>query len=76
MSKKDKKESEPTPVASSGWKPVPKASAALIAGALTTILIAVLAQFDVEITAEVAAAVTTVLVFIASWFAPKYDANS
>jgi hypothetical protein len=54
-------------------KPVPKVSASVIAGAIVTILIGVAGQFDVEISAEVAAALIVVVVALAGWFAPRSD---
>ena len=47
--------------------PVPKVAAAGVAGALTTLVVFVLAQADVEITAEVAAALTTLVAFAAGY---------
>ena len=69
MSKK--KDPEPTPVASSGWKPVPKITASALAGAVTLILVAVLGQFDVEVTAEVASALTVIIMAVAGWDIPR-----
>lgn len=74
MSKKHKRQAPPPePSLWQRSKPTPKAGAGLVAGAITTILVAVAAQFDVEITAEVAAAITTIIVFIAAWFAPRSE---
>ena len=45
-----------------------KVKAAGIAGVIATILIAVLTAFGVEVSPEVAAALTTVIAFIAGFF--------
>jgi hypothetical protein len=55
-------------------KPVPKVTASVVAGAIVTILIGVAGQFDVEISAEVAAALIVVIVALAGWFAPRAEA--
>jgi hypothetical protein len=54
-------------------KPVPKVTASAVAGAITLVLVAVLGQFDVDVSAEVATAVTVLLMALAGWFAPQAD---
>lgn len=49
-------------------KPRPKVAAAGIAGAFTALLVWVLATFGVEMPAEAASAVTTLVAFAAGWF--------
>lgn len=45
----------------------PKTTAAGIAGALTLVIVFVLGQLGVEIPADVAAAVTTIIAFVAAY---------
>lgn len=51
--------------------PTPKAASAGIAGALTYIIIRILGGFQIEITGEDGAAITTVVSFLAAYFAPR-----
>ena len=52
--------------------PTPKATSALVAGALTTIfVIEVKRRFAVEIDASEAAAITTIFSFLGAYFAPR-----
>jgi hypothetical protein len=71
MSKKKKKAA---PVAASGWKPVPKVVAPSVAGAVTLVLVAVLGQFNVDVSAELASALTVIIMAVAGWFAPRVEA--
>jgi hypothetical protein len=50
-----------------GNRPVPKVEAAGIAGAAATVLVFIAAQAGVDLTAEVAAAVTALLAFAAGY---------
>ena len=55
--------------------PVRKVGAGAIAGALTVVLVFVLnGLWDVEVTPEVAAAMTVLFTFVASWFTPAKEA--
>jgi len=55
-----------------GIAPRPKVAAAGIAGAATTILIWILnSLMGVEVPPEVAAAITTILAFLAGYFTPQ-----
>jgi putative flippase GtrA len=55
-----------------GVAPRPKVAAAGIAGAITTIVIWILnSLLGVEVPPEVAAAITTVLAFLAGYFTPQ-----
>ncbi len=51
-------------------KPVPKITAAALAGALTIVGVWVAGLFDVVIPGEAAAGITTILSFVAGWFTP------
>lgn len=51
-------------------KPVRKVSAAGLAGALSVVLVFILGQFKIEVTPEVASAITTVLAFAAGYLVP------
>jgi hypothetical protein len=56
-------------------KPVPKASGATLAGAVSILLVAVLDRaFNVSLTPVEASAITTVFAFIGAWLAPRVDA--
>lgn len=53
-------------------KPTRKVGSGLLAGALTSIAVWALDQFaGVQIPAEIAAAITTVLAFAVSWLVPE-----
>jgi hypothetical protein len=54
--------------------PRPKVAAAGIAGAATTILIFILERLGVEVPADVAAAITALLAFVAGYFTPQSGA--
>jgi hypothetical protein len=55
-------------------KPVPKASGATLAGAVSILLVAVLDRaFNVTVTPVEASAITTVFAFIGAWLAPRVD---
>lgn len=52
--------------------PVPKVQAALLAGAVTTLIVTVLkAAFDIEVPTELSAALTTLFSFAAGYIAPR-----
>lgn len=51
----------------------PKTSAAGIAGAVTLVIVFVLGQLGVEIPADVAAAVTTIIAFVAAYVKSAND---
>lgn len=52
--------------------PTPKMTASVIAGAITVLLVWALKQYgNTEIPAEAASAVTTIISFVAGYFAPK-----
>ena len=51
----------------------PKTAAAGIAGAVTLVIVFVLGQFGVEIPADVAAAVTTIIAFAAAYLKSAHD---
>jgi uncharacterized protein (DUF697 family) len=56
-------------------KPVPKAGAATLAGAVSILLVAVLDRaFNVSLTPVEASAITTVFAFIGAWLAPRVNA--
>lgn len=61
---------EETEVPEVALKPVRKVSAAGIAGALSILIVFVLGQFNVEVTNEVASAITAVLAFGAGYMVP------
>ena len=55
--------------------PTRKVGAGVVAGAATVVLVYVLDQlWDVQLTPEVAAAVTVLITFVASWFTPSKEA--
>ena len=51
----------------------PKTSAAAVAGAVTVVIVALAGQFGWEIPADVAAAVTTIIAFAASYLKSAND---
>lgn len=51
----------------SAMSPEPKVTAAGVGGAFAIVLVWILGQFGVDMPAEVAAAVTTLLAFAAGW---------
>jgi hypothetical protein len=56
-------------------KPVPKATGATVAGALSILLVAVLDRaFNVSVTPIEASALTTLFAFVGAWLAPRVDA--
>ncbi len=53
--------------------PTRKVTAGALAGAVTTILIAVLGRSGISLSNEVAVAITTVVTFVASYFIPPAE---
>ncbi len=53
--------------------PTRKVTGGALAGAVTTILIAVLSRSDISISNEVAVAITTLVTFLASYFIPPAE---
>jgi hypothetical protein len=51
-------------------KPVRKVSAAGLAGAFSILIVFILGQFSIEVTNEVAAAITAILAFAAGYLVP------
>jgi len=57
-------------------RPVPKVLSAGVAGAIVTIIIAVLAIFDIDISPEVGAAAATLIAFAAGFITPPAGLGS
>ena len=55
----------------SDWKPKRKVAAGGVAGAIVTVIVSVFNLFDLEISGDLAAALTTLIGFIVAYFVPE-----